>query len=264
MELKAIDFYFFSGTGNTYLVVKKMKETFEKSGIKASMYKIEDSNPEKIDLDHIIGLGFPIAELSTYEFVWDFINALPQANGTEIFMVDTMGGFSGGIVGPVRKIVERKGYTPIGACEIVMPPNVFYIQDEKTNKRKIEKGLNKAEKYAKALLEGKADWGRVPVLSDAVYYTSLIGLKLTETNISQKMFTLKTDKEKCSQCRICVELCPIDNIEMDENGYPENLMNCQYCLRCTSFCPNKAISCPINYKGKTYRAFENPKFLMSN
>ncbi|MCE5213400.1 MAG: hypothetical protein LLF83_01595 [Methanobacterium sp.] len=52
--------------------------------------------------DHIIGLGFPIAELSTYEFVWKFIKSLPLSEGTEIFMVDTLAGFSGGIVGPVR------------------------------------------------------------------------------------------------------------------------------------------------------------------
>jgi ferredoxin len=249
-----VDFYYFSGTGNTYLVVKKMKETFEKYGIEANMYKIEDSNPENINLDRIIGLGFPIAELSTYEFVWDFINALPQAKDTKIFMVDTLGGFSGGIVGPVRQIVKKKDYTPIGACEIVMPPNVFYIQDEKVCKKKVKKGLKKAEKYAKALIKGKAKWGRVPVLSDAVYYTSLLGLKVTETNLNQKLLYLTPDKDKCSKCGTCVELCPIDNIKMEEGEYPENLMHCQYCLRCVSFCPKKAIKCPINFKGKTYRA----------
>ena len=254
MVMENMDFYYFSGTGNTYLVVKKMCETFEKEGIKVNINKIEDSNPEEVNLEHTIGLGFPIAELSTYEFVWDFINALPEAEGTKIFMVDTLAGFSGGIVGPVRKIVEKKGYNPIGACEIIMPPNVFYIQDEETNKKKIKKGLKKAEKYAKALIKGKSKWGRVPVISDAVYYTSLLGLKVTETNLNQKLLYLSTDKEKCSKCGICFKLCPIENIRMEEGEYPENLMHCQYCLRCASFCPKQAIPCKINYKGKTYRA----------
>lgn len=261
MKLEIIDLYYFSGTGNTYLVVKKMMETFEKCGIESNMYRIEDSNPENINLDHTIGLGFPIAELSTYEFVWDFINALPRANGTEIFMVDTLGGFSGGIVGPVRKIVEKKGYEPIGACEIVMPPNIFYIQDKKTNEKKIKKGLKKAKKYAKALIKGKAKWGRVPVISDAVYYTSLLSLKVTETNLNQKLLYLNPDKEKCSKCGTCVELCPIDNMRMEDGEYPENLLHCQYCLRCTSFCPKKAIPCKINYKGKTYHAVKAKELL---
>lgn len=261
MKMETIDFYYFSGTGNTYLVVKKMCETFQKSGIEANMYKIENSNHEDINLNHIIGLGFPIAELSTYEFVWDFINALPQTNGTEIFMVDTLGGFSGGIVGPVKKIVEKKGYKPIGACEIIMPPNIFYIQDEETCKKKIRKGLRKAEKYAKALIKGKAKWGRIPVLSDTVYYTSLLGLKVTETNLNQKLLYLHPDKEKCNKCGTCVDLCPINNIRMEDGEYPKNLMHCQYCLRCVSFCPKRAIKCPINYKGKTYRAIKAKELL---
>ncbi len=131
---------------------------------------------------------------------------------------------------------------------------MFYIQDEETNKKKIKKGLKKAEKYAKALIKGKSKWGRVPVISDAVYYTSLLGLKVTETNLNQKLLYLSTDKEKCSKCGICFKLCPIENIRMDEGEYPENLMHCQYCLRCASFCPKQAIPCKINYKGKTYRA----------
>jgi len=160
MNIDSVDFYYFSGTGNTYLVVKNMKETFEKCGIEANMFKIEDSEPEDVNLEHTIGLGFPIAELSTYEFVWDFYQCTASSNSTEIFMVDTLSGFSGGIVEPVRKIVEKKGYMPIGACEIVMPLNVFYIQDKVTNEKKIKKGLKKAKKYAKALMKGKAKWGR--------------------------------------------------------------------------------------------------------
>lgn len=231
-----------------------MSETFEKCGIRARMYKIEDSNPDKINLNHTIGLGFPVAEHSTYEFVWKFIKSLPQTNGTKIFMVDTMAGFSGGIVGPLKRIVEKKGYTPIGACEIIMPSNIFYIQDEKACKKKIKRGLKRAEKYAESLIKGKSKWGRVPVLSDAVYYLSLFGLKIMGTDLNQKLLYLSPDKEKCSKCGICVKLCPINNIKMEENEYPENLMHCQYCLRCTSFCPKKAIPCKINYKGRTYQA----------
>lgn len=263
MKMEKVDLYYFSGTGNTFLVVKKMIETFQKNGIETNMFKIEDSSPEEVNLNHTIGLGFPIAELSTYEFVWKFIKSLPETERTEIFMVDTLGGFSGGIVGPLREIVKKKGYHPIGACEIIMPPNIFYIQDEETCKKKVNKGLEKAEKYAEALIKRKTKWGRVPLLSDAMYYTSLIGLKMTETNLNQKLLDLNPDKEKCSKCEICSRLCPIDNIIIDEDGFPKHLLHCEYCLRCTSFCPKKAIPCPINYKGKIYHAVK-AKELLSN
>jgi Pyruvate/2-oxoacid:ferredoxin oxidoreductase delta subunit/flavodoxin len=261
MKMEKVDFYYFSGTGNTYLVVKRMMETFQKNGIETNMYKIEDLKPEKVNLDHTIGLGFPIAELSTYEFVWKFIKSLPQSEGTKIFMVDTLAGFSGGIVGPVREIVKNKGYKPIGACEIIMPPNIFYIQDEETCKLKVNKGLQKAEKYAQTLIEGTSKWGRVPLLSNALYFTSMIGLKMTETNLNQKLLNLSPDLEKCSKCKICYRLCPVDNIKIREDEFPKHQFNCEYCMRCVSFCPKKAISCPINYKGKTYHAIKAKELL---
>lgn len=257
-----IDFYYFSGTGNTLLVVKKMQETFRENGITVNLYQIEDSNPADVNTGHTIGLGFPIAELSTYNFVWKFIRALPESNAsTEIFMVDTLAGFSGGIVGPIRQIVKKKGYNPVGAKEIVMPPNIFYIQDEETCQEKVQKGLLKAEKYALDLIEGSSKWGRVPVLSDAVYYTSIASLKLTESNFNQKLLHFKTKNAECRKCGICVKLCPVDNIKMEEGEYPEHGHKCEYCLRCTSFCPRGAIPCPTNYKGKTYRAVKAKEFL---
>ena len=45
MGFEKIDFYFFSGTGNTLLVVKKMKEVFEEDGIKVNLYRLEKTNP---------------------------------------------------------------------------------------------------------------------------------------------------------------------------------------------------------------------------
>lgn len=261
MKIENVDFYYFSGTGNTLLVVKKMVETFKKEGIKANLFKIEDSDPHKINLNNTIGLGFPVAELSTYDFVWNFIKSLPQSKGTEIFMVDTLGGVSGGIVGPLQKILKKKGFNPIGAKEIIMPPNIFYIQDDITNEKKVVEGLIKAEKYAISLINGESKWGRIPILSDAVYYTSVAGLMLTHSDLNQKYFHLDADKEKCNKCGQCVDLCPIGNIRMENGGFPANLRNCCYCLRCTSFCPKNAIPAPFNYKGKIYRAVKAKEFL---
>ena len=254
MNIKNIDFYYFSGTGNTFLVVKKMVETFQREGINVNLQKIEYSDPSNINLDNTIGIAFPVAVFSTYPFVWDFIHSLPKAEGTEIFMADTLGGFSGGIVGPVREIVKKKGYKPIGAFEIQMPSNIFLIQDKDTNESKVQKGLIEAEKYALEILNGKSNWGRIPIFSDAMNLFSIGTLKLTGVNLHQKLFLFDPNDQKCSKCGICTKLCPIENITIDDDGYPKHSLDCQYCLRCVSFCPKKAIPAKFNYKGETYRA----------
>ena len=255
-----VDFYYFSGTGNTLLVVKKMQETLQEEGIEVELHKIEDSDPSRIDIEHTIGLAFPIAAFSTYPFVWEFIRGLPRAHGTEIFMVDTLGGFSGGIVGPLREIMKKKGYLPIGAEEIIMPPNIFYIQDEKTCQKKIAKGLSMADNYASKLVKGSAVWGRVPVLSDFMYTLS-IGLTNSWKWKSQQKsrFGFQANKTKCNDCGICAELCPTNNIEI--NKYPVRRCNCEFCMRCVSFCPRKAIPCKLNYKGETYQAVKAKELL---
>jgi len=82
MVKDVIDFYYFSGTGNTLLVVQKMSDVFTEKGIQVNLHPMERSKPDNINLNHTIGLGFPIAELSTYNFVWNFIRGCPKQTRT--------------------------------------------------------------------------------------------------------------------------------------------------------------------------------------
>ncbi|MCX5782650.1 MAG: EFR1 family ferrodoxin [Elusimicrobia bacterium] len=256
---KNIDLYYFTGTGNTFIVSKKMKEVFERNGISVNLYKIEKSDPSKINLKNTIGLAFPIAGFATFPFVLDFIRLLPNANGTEIFAVDTFAGTSGGIFGYIKKILTKKGYTCIGAKGIKMPSNIFYVYKDAINNKIVEKGIEKAETYASDLVNGKSRWNRFPVLSDIFYYFSLLLLSSWKIKIGQKYFAYKLIKEKCTKCGICAKICPVQNIEMDE--YPKYMLKCQYCLRCVSFCPEKALEIPFNYKKITYKAVDVKEIL---
>ena len=237
MKTNKIDFYFFSGTGNTFLVVKKMKDIFEKNKISVNLHQIEKTDPKNVNLENVIGLGFPVAEQGTYPFVWDFIRSLPKANGTHIFMVDTLLAYSGGVVGPIRKIVKKKGYRPIGAKEIMMPNNLFPRKiNLENNEIKIYNGLMKAEKYANDLLEGKSKWYRVPILSD---FMAIFSQKEWTWEFFRRYYNLKIDNSKCKKCGQCVKICPVNNILMGD--YPELQTRCVFCMRCISFCPVKAI-----------------------
>lgn len=73
---------------------------------------------------------------------------------------------------------------------MIMSPNIFFIQNKIKNNEKVEKGLLEAGKYAWDIIEGRSHWGRFPIISDALYYVSLFGLKLTHSNLNQKYFSL--------------------------------------------------------------------------
>ncbi len=245
MAFQTVNLYYFSGTGNTLLVVRKMKEILQLKGVPVTLHRIEVTDPSSVEASLPIGLAFPVAAQGTYPFVLDFIKNLPQGQGTPIFMVDTLTMFSGGVVGPVRKIVKAKGYRPIGAKEIRMPCYLYPSKtDPEKNKKAIARALVKAGKYARQLYDRKSRWRRVPFLSDLM---SKISRSKRTWAMMRRFCKLRIITEKCTKCGLCVRLCPVGNIEMRES-YPLFKDKCVSCLRCVSFCPVQAISMAKNSK----------------
>jgi ferredoxin len=239
MKKKKIDLYYYSGTGNTLLVVQEMVQVFEKHAIPVTMHRIEETDPASIRTDTTIGLAFPVAFQSTFPFLWDFFRALPDSDGTEIFMVDTMMSFSGAIVGPLRKTLARKGYHCIGAKEIIMPSNWFPKKiDKEKNEVKIEKGMEKARTYALDLINGRSAWRRIPILSDLFLRLCCNDYMMKNVNIAPGR-RIAVIRDKCTACGLCSRLCPIGNITM--NGGPEWSDQCETCMRCLCFCPVGAV-----------------------
>ncbi len=247
-----INIYFFTGTGNTLSVVLRMADVLRSRGMEVKLHRMESVAPELVDTQHVVGLAFPVAVQGTYPFIWEFVKKMPEADGTPVFMVDTMSEYSGGIVGPMRKILERKGYMPIGAREIRMPPNIpLGSFDREKIKKRLEEGLKKAEKYAIDLMEGRTKWGRIPLLSDAM---ALISRSETSWKIMRKLLSWKVDMDKCVKCRLCVHLCPVSNIKWDGNK-PVYGDSCYLCMRCYAFCPVDAIySTSVIFSGQKYKA----------
>ncbi len=52
---------------------------------------------------------------------------------------------------------------------------------------------------------------------------------------------IKVNKEKCTGCRICVDVCPAGAIEINEEGKANINENCTFCRLCVKECPENAI-----------------------
>lgn len=44
--------------------------------------------------------------------------------------------------------------------------------------------------------------------------------------------SIQVDAGKCTQCGICVEICPLDLIRFDEEGFP--YLKCDECWYCNA------------------------------
>jgi len=244
---KDIDLYWFSGTGNSLLIARTLEEFLSDRGFGVNLKALEKSDPSMVNLNKTLGLVFPVAEQGTYPIVWDFIRQLPSPEeqglqNADVFMVDTMAAYSGGVKGPIKKILKAKGFNPLGAKEIRMPSNLMQRRERPEKKKiKIEKGLHKAEIFAEKLISGKALWRDIPVYSDLM---SRISKSENSWNLFRRMFPLKVDNSICTRCRLCETNCPTNSwsFNKEENRMIWKKDECIYCLRCFSYCPVHAIS----------------------
>lgn len=256
---KPFDIYWFSGTGNSLAIAIEIKNNLTKLGYKANLFPLDRTNPLDVDKHSFIGFVVPVAGQSTYPFIWEFVENLPETNSTPLFFIDTMGSYSGGILGPVKSIVKRKGYTPVAAKEILMPNNFQKRKSYPEREKKIiEKGKASASEFCKRLINGKGHWFDIPgysrFLSIFYRYRSFVGFW-------KKVFPFFIDQDKCNGCGICIKLCPEKSLIMNEKkNIPLRNEKCSLCNRCFAFCPSNAIQIG-NRKAVHYRALSLKELL---
>jgi len=255
MQNNKIDIYFFTGTGNTYLAAKKIADVLTKAGSEARLLNIENSKPENIDLGRTIGIAYPTACWNTYPFVNRFINSLPKANGTPAFVFTTMGNSSFKSPDVIAIRLAAKGYKIIAAESFKSPNNWIMIENDKKQAVKIERASSLAAGFAKKIAEGTAEFKKPGILHRVGFVISSFVTRRWEKKIWQRLIRFKADKKLCTKCGLCVKICPVKNISMQD--YPVfNGNKCQLCLRCFSYCPAKAIKSRVTGK-KTYKALNN-------
>ncbi len=236
MKYKRIDIYYFSGTGNTFLVINKIADVLRSKGFNVNLMKIEKKPEVLLEDNLLIGLAFPVHLQSTNKFVWDFFYNLPNvySMNIDVFMADTMASFSGGIVGPLKMVLKNKGYNCIGAKEFRMPSN-YTKQNFDKNRLIIEKSLEEAENFAIDLINGKIKWRRAPIFSDFMRLFSKFDLLW---KVFRKIISV--DNNKCSKCGICAKICPVGAISYSQEGFPIITDKCIICVRCVNYCPSNA------------------------
>lgn len=233
---------YFSGTGNTKYCVEKLVQAYDPM---AEVTSIEGENVvQRISLHNEIVMGYPVQFSNIPKMVRDFIVDNPSVwNGRNIFVVATMGLFSGDGAGILARLLREYGANIIGGLHLKMPDS---IGDEKALKRPlhknqelIAKAVHKIEKAAQELKDGNPPQEGLGFLNHAA---GLLGQRLYFYNKTKNYSDrLKINGNACVKCGKCVSVCPMHNISMgEEKAIPGN--KCTMCYRCISLCPTQAIT----------------------
>ena len=232
--------YWFSGSGNTFKAAQAFAERYRELGGVIELRALEKSDPTKVDPNAAFGIAFPTHCFSIPEIIRSFVKQLPQSNEAPAMMLGTHGAFSGGVCGPMKRILRRKGFRCVAGRIFIMPDSFFPYTGENFNRFITQRALKNAARYAEEYYENRTSWPYWPVLSD------IFGAAFGTLFASRKLFrrfhtTVYVSKKKCTCCEECVKSCPVSAMQWKSDVFPAADMNCVNCLRCVAVCPQDAM-----------------------
>ncbi|HBM17047.1 MAG TPA: hypothetical protein DD381_11990 [Lentisphaeria bacterium] len=249
--------FYFSGTGNTWWVMSALKAELENNEKTVEMYSIENQAIKesgffkgKIDESGHIILGYPIYGSGMPDNMKEILDRLPVVTDhKKISLLCTQASFSGdGSLYP-RAELENKGYDFRHSFQVNMTTNFHvgkfpFSMFKPATGKKLEKvtfkALKKIQAYSKMIIDNREfyDGAAIVHVCDGVFMR--FGFKKGKKKYPKNF---KFFKEKCIRCKICVNTCPTNNINMDPPDMDlVRKDNCILCFRCYNFCPKSAIA----------------------
>lgn len=233
---------YFSGTGNTKHCLEMFVNEIDRT---ASCISIEDKTAvNAMQKQDIIILAYPIYFSNLPKIVRDFIvNNRAAFAGKKVFIVTTMGLFSGDGAGLSARLLKKYGAHIIGGLHLKMPD---CIGDEKVLKKTLEQNkllLKAAEiKIKDTAQQFKNDIHTQEGIGFLYHMAGLFGQRLWFYNKTKHYSDkLKINVEKCVGCGVCTQLCPLQNLKLADGRAQAN-GKCTMCYRCVSNCPKQAIT----------------------
>ena len=245
---------YFSGTGNSKYVLELFCREYD---TETKVYSIEEATALSAIKDaEFIVIAYPVQFSTVPKIMRDFVadNGKLWKN-KKVFVIATMGLFSGDGAGLLGRILQRYGAELIGGLHIKMPDS---IADEKALKRPLEKDkeiVKQAEQKVKEAV-GRLKEGHPTQegIGQLYRFAGFFGQRLYFGHKTKEYSSkLKIDKEKCIGCGKCEMLCPMKNITIESHKAISS-DRCTMCYRCINKCPEQAITllgkCVVKqYKG---------------
>jgi len=235
-------FLYFSSTGNTGFCIRYLAERLQKDAL---VYSIEEPEAElAVREQNEIILGYPVYYSNLPKILRDYIVERREIwKGKRVFLLATMGAFSGDGAGVAARLLRRHGAQIMGGLHLKMPDCIIDVKalkkSDEQNRMLVQNAKCKMDRAAKAYQEGK-----FPKEGLGIWYhlAGLFGQRLYFFHKTQAYSDkLKVDSCKCTACGKCVSLCPMKNLTM-ENGKVYAHDRCTMCYRCINNCPGQAIT----------------------
>lgn len=234
---------YFTATGNSLYIAKSI------GGELISIPKMDKEGTYKFE-DDKIGIVFPLHGWGVPSYVAEFLRKA-SFKCNYLFAVTTYGMYSGAVAKHLIDIGNQSGYQFDYINKIRMVDNylpAFDMKKEIKNeyKKEIEKQIvkvkNDIDASKKWILNegfiGKTAFNYMMSRENKPFSKNKIKIHVYGEGINNYLIV----EDSCNQCGTCKRVCPVENIEMNnENGKIILRDKCFMCLACVHHCPKNAI-----------------------
>ncbi len=232
---------YFSGTGNTKYCVEYV---LNQVGSNGASYAIESEEviAAAKSSDEIV-FGYPVYYSNLPKIVREFIVSNAELwRGKKIFVIATMGLFSGDGAGCSARLFKKYGAEILGGLHLKMPDCIGDVKLLKKSLAENRKTILEAE-HKMDLAINRINNGKFPQEGLNFFYriAGVFGQRLYFSGKTKRYFTkIRTDESKCVKCGLCASLCPMSNIVIADTVVYRD--KCTMCYRCFANCPKQAIT----------------------
>jgi len=255
--------YCFSGTGNSLALARMIAENLGNTEIKG-IVSLENDPVIPGEYDRI-GFAVPTCFSHPPQIVSVICRKLVFDPHQKVFTVVTAGGGSNHALADMERILQKGTPNKVQSFEVHLPGNHlvgFGAWPDFVQKRMFASSEKKAVKIAEMIrsetpTKRPREWpepatGKI----QAFFNEKMLGVP-DITSHDNYYFTT----DVCSHCGICEKICPVENIKVAPDCVQFG-NNCQECMACIQWCPNRAIGHPnVPEKRKRYH---HPKITLAD
>ena len=252
--------FYFTGTGNSLYVAKKLQKVDGGKLIDMAQALKDKNFNYKVNNGEKVGIVFPVYFWGLPTIVSEFISQLKliRVKNPFIYTVMTYAEHVGKTDRYLAKILESKNLELNSSYSVKMPDNYIllftydFTKDNNYSKNNVKNQIKAIIKDIKNNKQGFfADHGPFAVFSFFVYWTYGILRKTKKFQVG----------ENCISCGQCEKICPSQVIMM-RDGEPKWVgSKCSHCTSCINRCPSKAIE--YGNSTKKRERYVNPNVKLS-
>lgn len=233
---------YFSGTGNTKYCLERFLSLYDRE---ATMIPLESIHtPEQLAGQEDIVFAYPIYYSNLPKIVRDFIQDYALFwRGKRIFILVTMGLFSGDGAGVAARLFRSYGAQIWGGLHLKMPDCICDVKALKRTPAQNNQLVIHAEtRIASSVKQMKNGTPPQNGLGFLAHIAGLFGQRLWFFRKTQHYSDLiRINPNTCIQCGHCITVCPMNNLSQAQ-GHITAEGRCTLCYRCVDQCRQKAIT----------------------